>query len=111
MGKLFIGNLDYAVRESDLREIFDSIGHISSIKVSTDQNGKSKGFGFVEFVSISDAHMAVNELSGYELKGRQISLSLATTRPTPVSRGSSGIRGFSASERHLSDYHKKKGLL
>ena len=46
---MYIGNLNYNVKEPDLREVMEEYGTVDSIKVITDRSsGKSKGFAFVE---------------------------------------------------------------
>jgi RNA recognition motif-containing protein len=48
--RLFVGNLDFNVREEDLRKSFDKFGRIQSciIIMDRDQPSKSRGFGFVQ---------------------------------------------------------------
>ena len=46
---LFIGNLDYSVREAQLEELFSECGEVSSCKVVIDKmTDRSRGFAFVE---------------------------------------------------------------
>ena len=46
---IYISNLSFDVNDSDLRELFEEYGQVSSAKVITDKfSGKSRGFGFVE---------------------------------------------------------------
>ena len=56
--------------------IFESLNFFSgpalSVKVMTDESGKSKGFGFVSFERHEDAQKAVDEMNGKELNGKQI---------------------------------------
>lgn len=42
----------------------------------TEKNGKSKGVGFVSFVSASSAQSAIEEMNGYELKGKRLKVEL-----------------------------------
>ncbi|XP_016404245.1 polyadenylate-binding protein 1-like [Sinocyclocheilus rhinocerous] len=43
-----------------------------SIRVMTDNGGKSRGFGFVSFERHEDAQRAVDEMNGKELNGKQV---------------------------------------
>ena len=52
---IYISNLSFDVNDSDLRELFEEYGQVSSAKVITDKlTGKSRGFGFVEMPSDED---------------------------------------------------------
>ena len=75
---LFIGSLAYATTDDTLKAFFEAIGEVSSARVITDRDsGRSKGFGFVEFVNEEDNQKAVDQLDGKELDGRPINVSLA----------------------------------
>ena len=46
---LYIGNLNYNVREGDLRGVMEEYGTVASVKLITDrETRRSKGFAFVE---------------------------------------------------------------
>lgn len=75
---LFIGSLAYATNDDSLKAFFEQIGEVASAKVITDrESGRSKGFGFVEFVNEEDNQKAVDQLDGKELDGRAINVGLA----------------------------------
>lgn len=61
---LYVKNLDDSVDDERLRQQFSDYGTISSAKVMTDEEGRSKGFGFVCFAAANDATCAVTELNG-----------------------------------------------
>ena len=68
---IYVGNLNYRVREADLQQVMEDYGAVSSVKVVTDrETGKSKGFGFVEMENDEDASKAIAELNGAEFEGR-----------------------------------------
>ena len=49
---MYIGNLSYNVRESDLRQVMEEYGTVESVKLIMDRNtNRSKGFAFVEMAS------------------------------------------------------------
>lgn len=63
--KLYVGNLDYKVKESDLMKMFEKYGVIDSATVITDKySGRSKGFGFVTIEDQESALRAIKELNG-----------------------------------------------
>lgn len=76
--KLFVGNLSPNTTEEDLRWLFSKTGQVVSIDLIKDkETGRSKGFAFVEMISVGDAGKAVSEYNGYELNERQIKVSPA----------------------------------
>jgi RNA recognition motif-containing protein len=75
---LFIGSLAYATTDDGLKAHFEQIGEVESARVITDRDsGRSKGFGFVQFVNADDNQKAIDQLDGKELDGRTISVGLA----------------------------------
>ena len=71
--KLYVGNLSYATTDDSLRDYFSRHGSVSSAKVIVNRDdGRSKGFGFVEMGSDDEAATAINETNGKEFEGRQI---------------------------------------
>nr|WP_320059883.1 RNA-binding protein [uncultured Bacteroides sp.] len=68
---IYVGNLNYNVREADLQQTLEDYGTVSSVKVIMDrETGKSKGFGFVEMGNDAEATKAIAELNGAEYEGR-----------------------------------------
>ena len=75
---LYIGNLNYTVKEQELQELFQEIGEVSSSKIITDKfTGRSRGFGFVEMPNDAEAQKAIEELNGRSLKDREITVTEA----------------------------------
>lgn len=71
--KLFVGSLPWAVNDEALQEAFTPYGNVVSAKVVTDrQTGRSRGFGFVEMESDSEASAAIEALNGSDFNGRNI---------------------------------------
>ena len=76
--KLFIGNLPYEANDQDLMEIFTQVGEVTSAKVIMDKfTGRSKGFGFVEMSSGTEAQSAIQTLNGSEYEGRSLTVNEA----------------------------------
>ena len=76
--KLYVGNLNYDVTDSDLTKMFEPHGTVESAQVIMDRDtGRSKGFGFVEMPSNSDADRAIKALNGKEIDGRNIKVNPA----------------------------------
>ena len=89
---LYIGNLDYRVQEQQLRELFEEIGEVESVKIITDKmTGRSKGFAFVEMPNDADANMAIENINGKTVGQREITVNQARPK-TEGSREFSGNR-------------------
>jgi len=90
--KLYVGNLPYSSTEDSLSELFGQCGSVSSTKIITDrETGRSKGFGFVEMSSESEAVEAIDKFNGQEIDGRSLKVSLA--KPMAPKRNFNGPRG------------------
>ncbi|KAL1770197.1 polyadenylate-binding protein 1 [Sigmodon hispidus] len=69
---VYIKNLGEDMDDEKLQDLFGKFGPALSVKVMTDESGKSKGFGFVSFERHEDARKAVDEMNGKDLNGKQI---------------------------------------
>uniref|UniRef100_A0A8C1X7P0 Poly(A) binding protein, cytoplasmic 1a n=1 Tax=Cyprinus carpio TaxID=7962 RepID=A0A8C1X7P0_CYPCA len=69
---VYIKNFGEDMDDEKLKEIFSKFGPALSIRVMTDDGGKSRGFGFVSFERHEDAQKAVDEMNGKELNGKQV---------------------------------------
>jgi RNA recognition motif-containing protein len=70
---IYVGNLNYRVRENDLRSLMEQYGTVENAKVVKDRDtGRSKGFGFVEMTDDDDALRAIDELNEKEFEGRNL---------------------------------------
>ena len=78
---MYVGNLSYNVKESDLRQVMEEYGVVDSVKLITDrETRRSKGFAFVEMPESSDASNAIKELNGAEYAGRPMVVKEALPR-------------------------------
>jgi len=76
--KMYVGNLYITVTEDDLKTMFSEFGQVENVNIVTDRfTRQSKGFGFVEMPSNSEADKAIKALNGTELKGQDIKVSQA----------------------------------
>jgi RNA recognition motif-containing protein len=75
---IYVGNLAYGTTDDDLRAAFAPFGAIASARVVFDkETGRSRGFGFVEMASQSEALTAIEALNQTELQGRQLRINEA----------------------------------
>ena len=80
--RLYIGNLSYDAAESDLLELFSGVGTVANVEViSNKHTQRSKGFGFIQMNSVSEAKRAVEELHDKEYLGRKLVVSGAKLPP------------------------------
>jgi RNA recognition motif-containing protein len=103
--KLYVGNLPYTTSEEDLRTLFSGAGTVVSVALIKDRDtGRSKGFGFVEMSSQSEAENAIKQLNGASFGERVLKVNIA--RPMEErstghynSKGSSQRRGYGDKNR------------
>ena len=89
--KLYVGGLPYATKEQELNDMFAQHGTVVSARIMVDKfTGQSRGFGFVEMSSDSEAQAAISALNGSQVGGR--SLTVNEARPQEPRGG--GGRGF-----------------
>ena len=68
---LYIGNLNYNVKEGDLRNVMEEYGTVDSVKLITDrETRRSKGFAFVEMPNDDEAREVIKQLNGAEYASR-----------------------------------------
>jgi RNA recognition motif-containing protein len=92
--KLYVGNLNYAVSNEDLEQLFASHGTVVSAQVIRDRDsGRSKGFGFVEMSSDQEAQAAIAALNGNSIGGRNLTVNEARP-PQERERGGGGGGGY-----------------
>jgi RNA recognition motif-containing protein len=92
MKKLYVGNLSFDSTDEELRQLFEPHGTVESAKVATDRDtGRSRGFGFIEMSSDSEADSAITALNGTQVGGR--SLTVNEARPKTSGFGGGGYGG------------------
>jgi RNA recognition motif-containing protein len=90
MKKIYVGNFGFGLTEADLRSMFEPFGKVDSVALVTDRDtGRSRGFGFVEMASDTEAASAIAGLNGRDSGGRPLTVNEA--RPK-VERGGGGGR-------------------
>jgi cold-inducible RNA-binding protein len=91
---IYVGNISFSVKESDLKEAFEAFGTVDSAKIIEDKySGRSRGFGFVEMPNQEEAESAIAGLNGKDLQGRELKINEAKPR-TDRPRGGGGGGGF-----------------
>jgi len=91
---IYVGNLSHDATEDDLRQAFEAFGEVSSVNIIKDRfTGESRGFGFVEMSTKSEAEAAITGLNGQDIKGRAVNVNEARPRPQGRGPGGGGGRG------------------
>lgn len=92
--KIYVGGLPYSTTEQQLSDLFAVHGSVASSRIITDKfTGQSRGFGFVEMSSDSEAQAAVAALNGTELGGRTLTVNEARPQEPRTGGGGGGGRG------------------
>lgn len=69
---IYVKHLDKSVDDDKLKAMFTPFGTVTSAVIMKDENGESKGFGFINFETNEAAKKAVEEMNDKELDGKQI---------------------------------------
>lgn len=69
---VFIKNLDVSVDDEKFKQILEPYGEILSAVVQKDEQGNSRGFGFVNYKNHEEAAKAVDSLNEVEVDGKKI---------------------------------------
>lgn len=92
--KLYIGNLSYQTKDSDLESLFAAHGEVVSARVMIDkQTGRSRGFGFVEMASDDAGSSAVTACNQMNFMGRTITVNEARPQEQRAPRSGGFSRG------------------
>jgi hypothetical protein len=62
--RLYVGNIPWSTTVDELRGIFSQCGTISLVDIPTGRQGRSRGYGIVEYSSVPEAQMAIQQLDG-----------------------------------------------
>jgi RNA recognition motif-containing protein len=88
---MYVSNLSFHTTDEDLRKLFSQYGAVSSAKIILDrETGRSRGFGFVEMDSVSEANEAMKNLNNTEIEGRAMSVTVAREKERKNSNGFGG---------------------
>ncbi|MCG8550713.1 MAG: RNA-binding protein [Desulfobacterales bacterium] len=80
---IYVGNFTDQMTETMLREMFEAFGVVDRVQIIKNRfNGRSKGFGFVEMPSNSEADKAIKALNG----------NMINKKPLKIKHGDSGAK-------------------
>jgi len=86
---IYVSNLSFHTSETDLKDLFEKYGTVTSAKIITDrETNRSRGFGFIEMPSVEEGNAAITGLNQKEIEGRPLSVSLAREKENSGNRNS-----------------------
>jgi RNA recognition motif-containing protein len=76
--RLYVGNLSYNTDETQLEQLFATLGEVASVRLVRDrETGRSRGFGFVEMTNDANGRTACDQFNQRELDGRRLTVNEA----------------------------------
>jgi polyadenylate-binding protein len=69
---IYVKNIDLEVTDEEFRDLFEKHGDITSASIARDDQGKSRGFGFVNYIRHEAASVAVDTLNDTDFKGQKL---------------------------------------
>jgi len=120
--KLFVRNLSWSVTENDLYDLFGEVGEVLSVKIPTRrEDGKPRGFAFVEMASQEIGQKAIQRFNGYLLQNRDLVVDFqdesrggggrTSGAPTPNAKLFVRNINYSVSEQSLQDLFRQAGTV
>ncbi|XP_015590913.1 myelin expression factor 2 isoform X2 [Cephus cinctus] len=106
--RVFVANLDYKVDEKKLLEVFKLAGKVLHVELGKDKDGKSRGFGVVEYDHPVESVQAISMLHNQQLFDRRMTVRLDRANepdmPPKLPEGLKGIgMGLGAGGNRLMD--------
>ena len=49
--RLYVGNIHFSITETDLQNVFEPFGELEFVQLQKEEQGRSRGYGFVQYVS------------------------------------------------------------
>jgi len=90
--KLFVANIPFSLEDDGLREVFETVGTVTEVKIVKDRyTGRSRGFGFVTMDSAEATTEAQEKLNGYSVEGKELKVDAA--RDNREGGGGGGYKG------------------
>lgn len=97
--KLYVGNLPFSTDETQLQDLFAQAGTVDTVSVVRDRDtGRARGFAFVEMGGDAEAQQAIQQLNGYQLEGRALTVNEARPKTEGGGYGAGGGQNRRRSE-------------
>ena len=70
---IYVGSINFEIKEDTIKQAFMPFGPIKSVNLSWDPvTNKHKGFAFIEYELPEAAHLALEQMNGVMIGGRNI---------------------------------------
>ncbi|KAF2396346.1 splicing factor, CC1-like protein [Trichodelitschia bisporula] len=83
--RLYVGNIHFSITEQDLQDVFEPFGELEFVQLQKEEQGRSRGYGFVQFRDPTAAKEALEKMNGYDIAGRPIRVGLGNDKFTSES--------------------------
>nr|CAB3264105.1 myelin expression factor 2 [Phallusia mammillata] len=71
--RVFVNNISYEEKWQNLKDTFRKmVGEVTYVELFTDDNGKSRGYGVIEFKDKETCEMAIEKMNRFEINGRKL---------------------------------------
>ena len=78
-GTIIINGLEESIKELQLDEVFSNYGEIAFCKIPTDENGRSRGYGIIQFRYKEDAKKVLVDLQEASINGKKVTIEYYST--------------------------------
>lgn len=102
MRRLIVRNLSFTITEEDLKKTFEKFGEVHEVVIPK-KNGKSSGFGFVQFTNIQHANKAVLQMNKQEIQGRPVAVDWSVPKSTFLKAKESSEETETTKKKEASD--------
>jgi RNA recognition motif-containing protein len=99
--------MSFTTTTEALETLFAKVGKVTSVRIIQNYQGKSKGFGYVEFDTVANANAAL-KFNGQEVDGRELKVDISTQRPYAPTEGSTEKPRRQKTERKPRVQNKRK---
>uniref|UniRef100_A0AC34FUZ5 RRM domain-containing protein n=1 Tax=Panagrolaimus sp. ES5 TaxID=591445 RepID=A0AC34FUZ5_9BILA len=107
MRSVYVGNIGFDVNEEELKQILSKIGPVIGFRIVHDrETGKSKGFGFCEYLDPDTANRCIRQLNNLEFKGRNLRIDSAVLNERAMNDDSSAPMGSMPPMRNQSPHNE-----
>ncbi|KAJ3181098.1 RNA recognition motif-containing protein [Gaertneriomyces sp. JEL0708] len=78
--RLIIRNMAWHCTQNDLKKAFGAYGNVVEAVIPLKDDGKPRGFGFVQLSTLPEAQAAIEAMNGQKIKGRPVAVDWALAK-------------------------------
>jgi nucleolin len=95
---VFVGNLSFNTEAESVQSFFEACGKVKAVRIAYNQEGQSRGFAHVEFMSPDSVDKAMSKV-GQNIDGRPIRVDFSGNKKTDGGGDRGGRGGFGGGGR------------